>query len=76
MQKITLEKIKEHCKGYTEAYGYYSCRKTDFDWLIKQAELVEKLFDDLEKAESRPVNACIGCGNPIDHNYCTECRRL
>ena len=36
--KITLELVKKHCKGYTEAYGYYSCRKSDFDWLINEVE--------------------------------------
>ena len=45
--------VKKHCKGYTEAFGYYSCRKTDFDWLIKT---VAQLTAENERIKAKNVD--------------------
>ena len=74
-EKTSLEIIKEHRKDYPASYGCYYCSVEDFDWLIEQAELAEKLQKELQKIKSRPTNSCMGCGEPIDHYYCDRCRR-
>ena len=58
MQKITIETIKDRCKNYTEAFGYYSCRKTDFDWLINKVGRLQLL---LKREKNKSADLLFAC---------------
>ena len=77
-QKIELlsEAVhKAYCKCYERKHGKPYWTNGDYS----------KLDDETKGFDRATVHAvlqvlgstkCIGCGNPIDHDYCEHCRKL